>query len=57
VPAALTRAYDPPYDVCVLEKALTATAALSADIVSYSRSKGLYGGISVDGAVVAVRAG
>jgi lipid-binding SYLF domain-containing protein len=34
-----------------------ATAALSADIISFSRSQGLYGGISVDGAVVAVREG
>lgn len=33
------------------------TANLSADIVSYSHSKGLYGGISVEGAVVAVRDG
>jgi SH3 domain-containing YSC84-like protein 1 len=32
-----------------------ATANISADIVSFSRSKGLYGGISVDGAVVATR--
>ena len=32
-----------------------ATANLSADILSFSRSKGLYGGISLDGAVVAVR--
>jgi SH3 domain-containing YSC84-like protein 1 len=32
-----------------------ATAALSADLVSFSRSKGLYGGISLDGSVVAVR--
>ena len=32
-----------------------ATANISADIVSFSRSKGLYGGISVDGAVVAPR--
>jgi lipid-binding SYLF domain-containing protein len=34
-----------------------ATANLSADIVSYSRSKGLYAGISLEGAVVAVRDG
>jgi lipid-binding SYLF domain-containing protein len=34
-----------------------ATAALSADIVSFSRSKGLYGGISLDGSVIAVREG
>ncbi len=32
-----------------------ATANLSADILSFSRSKGLYGGISLEGAVVAVR--
>jgi lipid-binding SYLF domain-containing protein len=32
-----------------------ATAALSADIVSFSRAKGLYGGISLDGSVIAVR--
>jgi lipid-binding SYLF domain-containing protein len=32
-----------------------ATAALSADIMAFSRAKGLYGGISVDGAVIAVR--
>ncbi len=37
--------------------AAAATANLSADILSFSRSKGLYGGISLDGAVVAVRAG
>jgi lipid-binding SYLF domain-containing protein len=35
--------------------ASAATANLSADILSFSRSKGLYGGISLDGAVVAVR--
>jgi lipid-binding SYLF domain-containing protein len=35
--------------------ASAATAALSADIIAFSRSKGLYGGISVDGAVIAVR--
>jgi lipid-binding SYLF domain-containing protein len=34
-----------------------ATAALSADIISFSRAKGLYGGISVDGSVIAVRDG
>jgi lipid-binding SYLF domain-containing protein len=34
-----------------------ATANLSADIISYSRSKGLYGGISVEGAVVVPRGG
>lgn len=33
-----------------------ATANLSADIVSYSRAKGLYAGMSVNGAVVAARA-
>jgi len=32
-----------------------ATANLSADIVSYSRAKGLYAGISLEGAVVATR--
>jgi SH3 domain-containing YSC84-like protein 1 len=32
-----------------------ASAGLSADLVSYSMSKGLYGGFSVDGAVVGVR--
>lgn len=32
-----------------------ATANLSADILSFSESKGLYGGISLDGAVVATR--
>lgn len=31
------------------------TANLSADILSFSRSKGLYGGVSLDGAVVATR--
>jgi lipid-binding SYLF domain-containing protein len=31
------------------------TANLSADIISYSRSKGLYGGVSIEGAVVGVR--
>ena len=35
--------------------AQAATANLSADILSFSRSKGLYGGISLDGTVVAVR--
>jgi lipid-binding SYLF domain-containing protein len=34
-----------------------ATANLSADLVSYSRAKGLYAGISLEGAVVAVRGG
>jgi SH3 domain-containing YSC84-like protein 1 len=33
------------------------TAALSADIISFSRAQGLYGGISVDGSVIAVRDG
>lgn len=32
-----------------------ATAGLSADLVSYSHSRGLYGGFSVDGSVVGVR--
>jgi lipid-binding SYLF domain-containing protein len=32
-----------------------ATANLSADIISYSRAKGLYAGVSVEGAVVATR--
>jgi len=32
-----------------------ATANLSADLVSYSRAQGLYAGISLEGAVVAVR--
>jgi len=32
-----------------------ASANLSADILSFSRSKGLYGGISLDGSVVATR--
>jgi lipid-binding SYLF domain-containing protein len=32
-----------------------ATAALSADIVAFSRSQGLYGGLSIEGSVVAVR--
>lgn len=35
--------------------ASAATANLSADILSFSRSKGAYGGISMDGTVVAVR--
>jgi len=34
-----------------------ATANLSADLVSYSLAKGLYAGISLEGAVVAVRSG
>ncbi len=33
------------------------TANLSADILSYSRAKGLYGGISLDGAIVGSRTG
>ncbi len=33
------------------------TAGLSADIVSFARSKGLYAGISLEGAVVAIRGG
>jgi lipid-binding SYLF domain-containing protein len=32
-----------------------ATAALSADIVAFARSKGLYGGVSLEGSVIAVR--
>jgi len=35
--------------------AAAATANLSADIISYARAKGLYAGVSVDGAVVATR--
>ena len=35
--------------------AAAAPANLSADILSFSRAKGLFGGVSVDGAVVAVR--
>jgi len=35
--------------------ASAASANLSADILSFSRAKGLYGGVSLDGAVVAVR--
>lgn len=35
--------------------ASAATSNLSADIIAFSRSKGLYGGISVQGAVVASR--
>jgi len=35
--------------------AAAATANLSADILSFSRSKGLFGGVSVDGAIVATR--
>jgi SH3 domain-containing YSC84-like protein 1 len=33
------------------------TANLSVDILSFSRSKGLYGGISLEGAVIATREG
>jgi len=35
--------------------ASAATANFSVDLISYSRSKGLYGGVSVQGAVVGVR--
>jgi SH3 domain-containing YSC84-like protein 1 len=35
--------------------AAASTANFSADIISFSRSKGLYGGISVDGAIVKTR--
>jgi len=35
--------------------AAAATANLSADIICFSRAQGLYGGVSVDGAVVGVR--
>lgn len=35
--------------------AAAATAGLSADLVSYSIAKGLYGGFAVDGSVVGVR--
>jgi lipid-binding SYLF domain-containing protein len=35
--------------------AAAATAGLSADLVSYSMGKGVYGGFSVDGSVVGVR--
>lgn len=37
--------------------ASAASANLSADILSFSISQGLYGGVSLDGAVVAVREG
>lgn len=37
--------------------AAASTANLSADIISFSRAKGLFAGISLDGAVVAVRDG
>jgi lipid-binding SYLF domain-containing protein len=36
--------------------AAAATAGLSADLVSFSMSKGLYGGFSVDGSIAGVRA-
>ncbi len=35
--------------------AAASTANLSADIITFARSKGLYGGISVDGAIVKTR--
>ncbi len=35
--------------------ASASTANLSADLLSFARSKGLYGGVSLDGSVVAVR--
>jgi len=37
--------------------ASAATANLSADLLSFTRAEGLYGGISLDGAVVATRDG
>ncbi|MEW6519804.1 MAG: lipid-binding SYLF domain-containing protein [Thermodesulfobacteriota bacterium] len=37
--------------------AAAATANLSADIISFSRSKGAFGGVALNGAVVAVRDG
>ena len=37
--------------------AQAATANISADILAFSRSKGLYGGIALDGAIVDVRDG
>jgi lipid-binding SYLF domain-containing protein len=37
--------------------AAASTANFSADIISFARSKGLYGGISVDGAIVKTRSG
>jgi len=37
--------------------AAASTANLSADIISFARSKGLFGGIALDGAVVKVRNG
>jgi lipid-binding SYLF domain-containing protein len=36
--------------------AAASTANLSGDIISFSRSKGLYGGLSLDGAIVKTRA-
>jgi lipid-binding SYLF domain-containing protein len=35
--------------------ATAATANISADVLSFTRAKGLYGGVSVEGAVVATR--
>ena len=37
--------------------ASAATANTSVDLLSFSRSKGLYGGVSLQGAAVAVRSG
>ena len=37
--------------------AAVATSNLSADLISFSRSKGLYGGVSLEGGVVVVREG
>ncbi len=37
--------------------AAVATSNLSADLISFSRSKGLYGGVSLDGGAVVVREG
>ncbi len=37
--------------------AAASTANFSADVLTFSRSKGLYGGVSMDGAVVATRGG
>ena len=36
---------------------VVATSNLSADLISFSRSKGLYGGVSLEGGVVVVREG
>jgi SH3 domain-containing YSC84-like protein 1 len=33
-----------------------ATANLSADLISYTRNKGLYAGVSIEGAVIGARA-